>query len=492
MPAPTRESLHARLAELVDLQAIGSVLHWDMLVTMPHGGADARGEQLATLERLAHEQLVDPALGELLDAAGDDPAARVARRDRDKALRVPADLVAEIARAAAVGQAAWHEAREAGDFAAFAPHLERQLELRRSYASCFPEVDEPYDALLDDFEPGMRTAEARDVLGRLKDGLVPLVAHCRERSGAVDPGPLDDGPFPVAQQRTLVRAVLQRLGVQDDTWRLDESAHPFQTAIGRHDIRLTTRYDEASMESLFSTLHEFGHALYEAQVDPAYERTPLRGGVSMTVHESQSRLWENMVGRSHGFWRWCAPLMAERFPQSAAAGAEGLWRAANVVRPTLIRVDADEVTYALHILLRFELELELLSGALAVRDLPERWNALTRELLGVEVPDVRDGVLQDVHWSEGAFGYFPTYALGNVLSGQLWQVAQQELGDLEEAFAAGEFAALRGWLGERIHRHGRRYEPAELVRRVAGGPLDPGPYLAYLREKVERVYGPVT
>jgi len=483
-------ALHERLAELTDLAATTSLLHWDMLVAMPRGATGARGEQLATLERLAHERLVDPALGELLEAAGDDPAARVTRRDRDKALRVPPDLVGELARAGASGQAAWHEARETGDFARFAPHLERVLRLRREYAACFPEVDEPYDALLDDYEPGMRTAEARDVLTRLRAGLVPLAEHCRERASAADPSPLETAPYPVAQQRALIEHVLARLGVDRETWRLDVSAHPFQTAIALRDIRLTTRYDEGTLEALFSTLHEFGHALYEAQVDPALERTPLRGGASMTLHESQSRMWENMVGRSRGFWDWCAPLVAERFPQAAAAGPEGLWRAANVVRPSLVRVDADEVTYGLHIVLRFELELELLAGALDVADLPARWAEGMRDLLGVEVPDDRLGVLQDVHWSEGAFGYFPTYALGNVLSGQLWAVAREELGDLDAQFAAGDFSALRRWLGERVHVHGRRHDPADLIRDVAGGPLDPGPYVTYLREKVEAVYGP--
>jgi carboxypeptidase Taq len=294
------------------------------------------------------------------------------------------------------------------------------------------------------------------------------------------------GPFPEAGQRALVRTVLQAVGVDDESWRLDDAVHPFQATPGVGDIRITTRYDEGDLDSLYSALHEFGHGLYEHQVDPALGHTLLAGGASSAWHESQSRLWENMVGRSPGFWRWCFPHAQAELP---GRFDETTWQqvqqAVNAVRPSLIRVSADEVTYGLHIVLRFELELELLDGGLAVADLPAAWNERMRDYVGVEVPDDVRGVLQDVHWAEGIFGYFPTYALGNVIAGQLWERITAELPDLDERVAAGDFAPLREWLAEHVHRFGRRLMPTELLERVVGGPLDPGPYLAYLEAKLE-------
>jgi carboxypeptidase Taq len=483
------DELMQRLAEVTDLERTAMLLAWDQEVCMPRAAAPEHGELRATIGRLAHERFVDDRVAELLEAAQprDETEAdvvRVARRELDKARRVPGDLVAEITRAAAGARGAWLEARDTDDFSRFAPFLERNLELRRKLSACFPEAEHPYDPLLDDFEPGMRTADARAALERLRDGLVPLVAGAAEDDAGSDPG--HGAPLPEPGQRALVRTVLAALGVDEDHWRLDEAAHPFSSGITPTDIRITTRYHETDLESLFSTLHEFGHGLYERQIEPALWRTPLGHGASAAWHESQSRLWENMVGRSPGFWRWCLPHAQAALPDYFGGRTwQDVHREVNAVRRTLIRVSADEVTYCLHVVVRFELELALIEGELSVADLPNAWNERMRDYLGVEVPDDRRGVLQDVHWSEGLFGYFPTYAIGNVIAGQLWERIGEELPDADERFAAGDFGALREWLGEHVHRPGRRFMPDELLRRVVGGPLDPGPYLAYLERKLQ-------
>jgi carboxypeptidase Taq len=484
------DELMGRLAEVTDLERTAMLLAWDQEVCMPPGAAAEHGELRATVGRFAHERFVDDRVGELLEAAAprgdvETDVVRTARREYDKARRVPGELVAEMTRVAANARAAWLQAQEENAFAPFAPFLERNVELRRELSACFPEAAHPYDPLLDDFEPGMRTADARAALERLRDGLVPLVAAATETeaSGLEVEG---DAPLPEAGQRALVRVVLQALGVDDEHWRLDEAAHPFSTGITATDIRITTRYHEHDLESLFSSIHEFGHGLYERQVDPALARTPLGHGASAAWHESQSRMWENMVGRSPGFWRWCLPHAQAALPGYFGGRTwQDVQRSVNVVRRSLIRVSADEVTYGLHVIVRFELELELIEGALAVADLPAAWNERMRSYLGVEVPDDRQGVLQDVHWSEGLFGYFPTYAIGNVIAGQLWARIADDLPDLDERFAAGDFAPLREWLGEHVHRHGRRLMPNELLARVVGGPLDPAPYIAYLERKIE-------
>ncbi len=481
------DELRERLAEITDLERVGMLLAWDQEVVMPPAGAEARGELRATVGRLAHERFTDERVGELLETAAprdevEADVVRVARRDYDKARRVPGELVAALARAGVAARGAWLQARENGDFAPFVPYLERNIELRRRYGACFPEADHVYDPLLDDYEPGMRTADLREVLERLRDGLVPLVAA----APAVDDAVLRTGPFPEAGQRALVDTVLRAIGVNDRQWRVDEATHPFEATIAADDVRLTTRYSEADLDSLYSSLHELGHGLYEHQIDPALERTPLAGGASSAWHESQSRLWENMVGRSPGFWRWCLPHAQAALPERFSGVTwQEVQQAANAVRPSLIRVSADEITYGLHIVLRFELELALIEGDLPVADLPAAWNERTRAYLGLEVPDDVHGVLQDVHWAEGIFGYFPTYALGNVIAGQVWARVTADLPDLDERFAAGDFAPLREWLAEHVHRFGRRYLPTELLERVTGAGLDPAPYLAYLEAKMQ-------
>jgi carboxypeptidase Taq len=489
----TFDELLRRLGEVSDLTRSGGLLIWDQETKMPPLGASARAEQLATLARLAHDRATAPELGSLLEElreleersgpeSFDASVIRVARRDYEKERRVPSELRAEMTRAASHGYAAWLEARAAEDFEIMRPHLERRLALVREYVACHEPFDDPYDVLLDDHERGMRTADVASIFARLKEELVPLVAGI----GA----PADDsclhGDFPPQRQREFSLELLSRWGMDDQAWRLDDTVHPFALSLSESDIRLTTRFDDDNLGGILSCLHEFGHGVYERQVDERYARTPLQTGTSSGFHESQSRLWENVVGRRLSTWSFFYPRLQKAFPEQLAdVSLEEFHRALNRVAPGPIRVDADEVTYSLHIVLRFELEREMLSGAVTTADLPEAFAAKLREYLGVEPANVLEGVLQDVHWSDSNFGYFPTYALGNVISVQLWDRATSELGDLDSDFERGEFAPLREWLREHVHRWGRAFEPAELLQRVVGGPLDAEPYLAYLRAKVE-------
>ncbi|RDI73446.1 Zn-dependent carboxypeptidase [Gaiella occulta] len=483
--------LKRRLAEVDDLRSAAAVLDWDQMVLMPPAGAAVRAERLATLQRVAHERFVDGRIGELLEElrpleqslphdADDACLVRVTRTDWEKARRVPADLAAEMAKASSEGMEAWAAARAAGDYAAFRPWLDRHLALKHAYVECFEPAADPYDILLDDFEPGTTTAEVRAVFDRLKEELVPLIAALRD--SAVDP--LPPGPYPVEAQRALGLEAMTALGFEPSSFRLDSSVHPFCTSFAISDIRVTARYDEGDLESLFTCLHEIGHGLYERGISPELERTPLASGCSSGLHESQSRLWENVVGRSLPFWRWFHPRLQAAFPGVLGdMPLEACYRAVNRVSPSFIRVDADEVTYGMHIILRFELEQELLAGTLSSADLPEAWNARFEEYLGLAVPEDRLGVLQDVHWSGGAFGYFPTYQLGNVMSVQIWEAARAALPGLEEQFEQGDFSALGAWLRENLYALGRKLTPKETLERVVGGPLDPEPYLRYLREK---------
>lgn len=465
---------------------------------MPAGGAAVRAEQIATLARIRHQRLADNDLWDLIEGNGEaeeEPGSlradtlRAARRECERARRVPAELRAELARAASIGQTAWLKARADSDFSVLLPHLERNIELQRRYAACFEPLDHPYDALLDDYEPGMPTALAGSLLSELRTGLAPIVAAVSERSGAVDDSLLR-GHFATDGQRRAITELVGRLPLPVDGWRLDPTGHPFATSIGPGDVRLTTRYEEDDLSfALFSALHEAGHGIYEAGIPGELRRGPLGKPASFGFHESQSRLWENWVGRSRPFLATALPLLAAELDGSlAAAEPESLYRAANRAGESLIRVEADEVTYNLHIALRFELELELFERRLEARDLPEAWRERTRHYLGLEVPDDARGVLQDVHWAAGAFGYFPTYSLGNIIAAQLWEAAEADLGDLDELIAGCELAALRDWLGERVHRHGSRYLPSELAERALGGPLDPSALLRHLERKYGELY----
>jgi carboxypeptidase Taq len=478
------EQLKQSLGEIADLHQAEAIADWDSRVSMPPDGADARANVVATLTRIAHERFVSDEVGELvagldgIDDGTDAALVRLTRREFDRARRVPGELAAEMAHASGVAVAAWDKAKAASDFASFAPHLERQLELKHRYIECFPEIEVPYDLLLDDYEEGMTTAEVQRIFDRLKEVLVPLIA------AHSDGGPPLRGPFPVEQQQQASRLVLDAFGWDPDQWRIDETPHPFASKPGAGDIRLTTHTEAGDLTSLFSTMHEFGHGVYEFDIDRRLARTPLARGTSSAIHESQSRMWENLVGRSRGFWHWFYPQLQPLFPDAlGSVDEETFVRAVSAIRPGLIRGDADEATYGLHIILRFELEQELLAGTVAIRDLPETWNARMKEYLGVDVPDDARGVLQDMHWAIGLFGYFPTYQLGNVVSIQIWEVAQRELGDLGEQFARGEFGHLREWLREHVYRHGSIYPPRELLERVTGSQLDPEPYLRYLQTK---------
>ena len=486
MPSLSPE-LAERLGELSDLRHVGMLLAWDQQVMMPAAGAQARGEAAGTIRRIHHDRLVDPALGALLDAAADaaPQIVRTVRRDHELERRVPGDLAAEMSRAGSDGYAAWLRAREANDYAVFEPALRRNIELARRYAGCFAECEHPYDALLERYEPGTTTAQVSALFVRLREGLVPLLSQIATRPARQALA----GPFPLAAQREVGLEIITVMGFDSAGWRLDDTVHPFAASPSPSDVRVTARFDEHSLTGLFALMHEVGHGLYEHGVDPALARTTLDTGVSLGVHESQSRLWENLVGRSPAFWTHWLPRLRDRFPLSLRdVELDAFIRAINVVRPTLIRVEADEVTYCLHVILRFELELALIDGSLDPADLPAAWAAKMKQFLGIEVPDDLHGVLQDVHWSEGIIGYFPTYAIGNVLAAQLWRVVRADIPHLDDELARGELAGLRVWLRENVHRHGRLLTPAELVEQAVGGPLDHAPMLEHLRAKYGALY----
>jgi carboxypeptidase Taq len=485
--------LKERLGKLTDLRRTEGLLVWDMTVFMPPGGAPTRAAQLGTLEEIIHAHTVDDRLGELfeqlepyaasLEHDSDDASLiRVARRDWERKRRVPSDLAVEVAKVAAESYEVWVKAREDSDFAPFRPWLERTVDLRRQYIECFAPYDDAYDVLLEDYEPGMRTSEIREIFAVLTPELQALVAeHATEEEDE-----FMQGPFPIAAQERLSCELVEAFGATWDQFRLDRTVHPFEITFGLGDVRLTTRYAEDDLNSLLTAMHETGHGLYEWGVSRTLERTPLASGVSATLHESQSRLWENVVGRSLPFWRWFFPRVQEAFPERLGdVSLEDFHRAVNRVRRSHVRVDADETSYGLHVILRFELEQELLSGRLAVADLPDAWNTRFEELMGIAVPNDALGVLQDSHWAGGGFGYFPTYLLGTVLSVQVWEKARAALPDLDERIERGEFAELHAWLRENIYALGRKLTPAETVERVVGGPIDPQPYLAYLRDKLQ-------
>jgi carboxypeptidase Taq len=494
MTDPKCEQLRERLAETQDLTKAATLLFWDQRVMMPPGGAEARAEAIATVTRLAQERFVTDDIGRLLEElrtleessdydSFEASLIRVTRRDYEKATRVPPELVGEINRASALGLSAWGPAREESNFEALGPYLEKNLALRRRYIECFDPPDEMYDVLLDNFEPNMKTAEVREIFGKLKEELVPLIREIAE-AGEIDDSFLQ-GEFDEDPQRAFSLDVLRRFGYTEDEWRLDQTPHPFMTTPGHGDIRLTTNFRPDDLSSIFATMHEFGHGVYEWGIDESLAGTPLASGVSLGLHESQSRTWENLVGRSRSFWRYFYPRLQETFrSQLGSVDEEAFYRAVNKVQPSLIRIDADEVTYNLHIILRFELEQDLIEGRIKVADLPQAWNAKMHEYLGVDVPDDARGVLQDMHWAAGGFGYFPTYALGNVISVQIWERTKEDLGDFDERFELGEFGELREWLREHLYRLGRKFTPQETIQRVTGSPIDAKPYVRYLREKL--------
>jgi carboxypeptidase Taq len=489
--------LKARLAEIYDLNAAGSVLGWDEATYMPMGGAPARGRQSALLRRLAHERFVDPALGRLLDrlepqaktlAPADASLIRVVRRDYERDIRVPAEYVARASAHGSASYNTWIRARPANDFAAMVPFLEKTLELSREYASFFAPFDHIADSMIDDADQGMTTATIRRLFAELRRELVPL-AHA-----ICDQPPPENAflrrTFGEPEQLAFGLAVARALGYDLERGRLDKTHHPFCTRFAAGDVRITTRVREDDLgDALFSTVHEAGHAMYEQGVDVGLDGTPLGRGVSAGVHESQSRLWENVVARSRPFWEHYYPALQRTFAdQLGAVPLDAFYRAINKVERSLIRTDADEVTYNLHIMLRFDLETRLLEGRLRVRDPPDAWRAGMLADVGVAPRDDRDGCLQDVHWCGGIGGAFQSYTIGNILSAQFFAAAIRAHPEIPREVASGRFATLHGWLVDNIYRHGRTLTPDEVVTRASGGPLTTAPYLAYLRGKYGELY----
>lgn len=493
------QQLKTHLAEIADLNAASALLGWDQQVNMPPEGAEARGNQLGTLGRIAHDRETSPELGKLLDelkpyAAGLDPDSdearliKVAARDYEKAVRVPSDYVVEASQVQSLAYQAWVEARQKSDFSLFRPHLEKVIELAQRYITFFPPADHPYDILLDDYEPGMKTAEVQTIFNAIRPKQVELIKAIAGKP-QVDDSFLHQ-PFDEKKQWDFGVEVITQFGYDWRCGRQDKAPHPFTQGTSIHDVRITTRVDPKFLNSmLFGTMHECGHGLYDQGHAPELERSPLSEGASLAVHESQSRLWENLVGRSLPFWQHFYPRLQATFPQLKKVSLDKFYRGINKVQPSLVRVEADEATYNLHIMLRMEIEIALMEGTVAVKDLPEAWNTRMQDYLGVTPPNDALGVLQDVHWSSGMIGYFSTYALGNLISAQLWEKVNQDLPDLSAQIRDGKFDALLAWLREKVHRHGKKFEPQELVQKVTGSRIDPHPYLRYLNHKYGEIYG---
>lgn len=500
-PEQAYERLIRRAREWGTLASCAGLLGWDERTYMPARGADHRAEQIALLARLTHEQLTAPETGELLaaldhsevvaDPNGERSAnVREVRRSYDRAVKLPKALVEELARVTTRAQSVWQEARARSDFPAFRPWLERIISLKREEAQAVGYTESPYDALLDEYEPGATSAQITSVFARLRDELVPLIQAIGE-SPRRPRREILEREYSVAAQEAFGRQAAAAIGFDFHAGRLDVTTHPFCSGIGPGDCRLTTRYDPRQFgQAFFGTLHEAGHGIYEQGLPAKHFGEPLGSACSLGIHESQSRTWENFVGRSRPFWEHFFPRACELFPAALAdVNLDDFVFAINDVRLSFIRVESDEATYNLHIILRFELEQEMIAGTLAAADVPGAWDERFEKSFGIRPPDHARGCLQDVHWSGGAIGYFPTYTLGNMYAAQLMEAAGTRLGDLDGAFRRGDFAGLRGWLRENIHRHGQRYRPGELCRRVTGRPLDHQPFVGYLRRKFGALYG---
>ncbi len=495
-----RKELKEILGEVADINSAASLLGWDQQTYMPPAGGEARGQQLATLGKISHEKFTSEKVGQLLadlksEYAGEGPDSddaallRVTARDYDKATRVPPEFVAEVAIVTTKAFEAWVEARSKSDFSIFRPHLEKVVELTRKYISFFPPADHPYDTLLNDYEPGMKTADVKAIFDALRPKQVELLKKIAQR-------PKINDSF---LKKKLAEKKLWDFGVEVAThfgydWnrgRQDKVPHPFETSFSVNDVRITTRYEaDNPIAMLFSTMHESGHAMYEQGVNIKYERTPLAHGTSLAIHESQSRMWENLVGRSLPFWEYFYPRLKKVFPaQLEGIGLKNFYKAINKVEPSFIRVNADEATYNLHIMLRLELEIAMVEGKVKIKDLPELWNSKMMEYLGITPENDAIGVLQDVHWSYGSIGYFSTYALGNLVSAQLWEKINKDLRGLDDEFRQGKFESLLGWLREHIHQYGHKYDPQDMVMRVTGSKISPEPYVRYLTAKYSDIYG---
>jgi carboxypeptidase Taq len=493
------KKLKGLLAEIANLEATSAVLNWDQLVNMPGGAAEDRGEQIAALEHITHAKATSDVIGKLLDelAVGVgqlDPESdeacliRVARRDYEKHIKVPAEYVTEMARVSTVAQSVWEKAKARSDFDLFRPHLEKLITLRRQYADFFKPWDHVYDPLLDDFEPGMKTAEVQTIFNALRPKQVELIKAI-SLTKKIDRSFLFLN-YPEAGQLEFGERVISKFGYDWNHGRQDKSAHPFTTSFGLNDVRITTRFNTNYLPTaMFGTMHECGHALYELGIDKKFNRSPLANGASMAVHESQSRMWENLIGRSKPFWNHFFPTLRDIFPsQLGNLNVDTFYKGVNAVEPSLIRVEADEATYNLHIMLRLELEIALMDGSLSAKDAPAAWNSKFKEYLGIIPPDDAKGILQDVHWAFGGFGYFPTYALGNLVSAQLWEQINKDIPNLDELIEKTQFSEILGWLRKNLHIYGAKFEPQELVKKVTGSKITPEPYIRYLETKYKAIY----
>jgi carboxypeptidase Taq len=499
-PTDAYAELIRRRKEGATLESCGAILGWDEQTYMPHGGSAFRGDQMALLAKLGHEMNTHPKVGELLEIleASDLPGnpqspetinVREIRRAYNRAVKLPQALVEELARVTTQAQQAWRDARTADDFAAFQPWLEKVVRLKKDEADAVGYEAHPYDALLDEYEPGARAAEIEATFAALSKDLVPMIAEIRESTRKADRS-IVERDFPVDAQKHFATRAAKAIGFDFNAGRLDVTAHPFCSGIGPGDCRITTRYNPKFFnEAFFGVLHEAGHALYEQGLPPEHFGTPLGSYCSLGIHESQSRLWENQVGRGRAFWTHFYPFAQYAFDGLADIAPDDFYFAINEVRPSFIRVEADEATYNLHIILRFEIEKALLTGELPVADLPGAWNERFEKMFGLTVPDNRQGCLQDIHWSMGGLGYFPTYTLGNLYSAQFMTAARKEIGDLDARFAVGDFAPLKRWLNANIHRAGRSMRANDLCRHVTGDGLSHRPLIAYLREKFGALYG---
>jgi carboxypeptidase Taq len=487
-------------AEITDLGYAAAVLEWDQHVYLPPMGIESRGNQMSILQQLIHLKSSSPELGKLLEELNlavetldpdseETRLVKVTKRHYEMAVKVPSAFTAEFAKLTTIAFGSWQQAREENDFSKFQPHLQKIVEMARQFSEYFAPYDHVYDPLLDRFEPGMKTSEVIEIFDSLRPKQVELVQVISE-APQVDDSFLYKS-YDEQKQWDFGVDVITRYGYDWKRGRQDNSHHPFTTTLGANDVRITTRVDGNSLSTaLFSTLHECGHALYELGVSPAYERHALSGGASYALHESQSRMYENLVGRSMPFWEFFYPRLQKTFPgQLNGVGLEIFYKGINKVEPSLIRVEADEATYNLHIMLRLEIEIALMEGKIEVRDLPDVWNTKMQEYLGVTPTNDANGVLQDVHWASGQIGYFSTYALGNLISVQLWEKMIQDITDMEDQIRKGEFGNLLDWLVKNVHIHGKKFEPQELVQRVTGSRIDPDPYMRYLTSKYKEIYG---
>jgi carboxypeptidase Taq len=492
--------LKIRLAEINDLDMAASLLGWDQSTYMPPGGGEARGRQMATLAKISQEKFIDPVIGRLLDGlrpyeeslpyeSDEASLIRVTRRDYERATQVPPEFLAEFNIHAAESYQVWAEARPANDFRRVQPLLEKTLDLSRKFANYFPGYENIADPLIDMSDYGMKASSVRKLFAELREQLVPIVKAITSQP------PADDSclrqHYPEAQQLKFAEGIVRQLGYDFNRGRIDKTHHPFMTKFSLGDVRITTRVKEDFLgETLFSNMHEAGHAMYEQGIDMAYEATPLGGGTSSGVHESQSRTWENLVGRSRSFWEYCYPKLQAEFPgQLKNVSLDQFYRAINKVERSLIRTDADEVTYNLHVMLRFDFELQLLEGSLSIRDLPEAWHERFEKDFGIVPPSDSDGVMQDVHWYGGAIGgAFQGYTLGNILSAQFYSAALKAHPEIPDEMREGKFGALHDWLKENVYRHGRKFTAPEIVERATGGPMTIEPYIRYLKTKYGALY----